>query len=98
MKAVHNGVPRPSVLDGWWMERHIKGVTGWSVGSESLEPENDNRNAQGIYEKLENIILPIYYKEREKWIDVMRQSIAFNASFFNCQRMIHQYALNAYLD
>ncbi len=97
MKAAHNGIPNLSVLDGWWIEGHIEGITGWSIGSESFEPENDDRNAQEIYEKLENIILPMYYKEREKWIDVMRQSIAFNASFFNTQRMMQQYALNAYL-
>ncbi len=97
MKAAHNGIPNLSVLDGWWIEGHIEGITGWSIGSESFEPENDDRNALGIYEKLENIILPMYYKEREKWIDVMRQSIAFNASFFNTQRMMQQYALNAYL-
>ncbi len=97
MKAAHNGIPNLSVLDGWWIEGHIEGITGWSIGSESFEPENDDRNALEIYEKLENIILPMYYKEREKWIDVMRQSIAFNASFFNTQRMMQQYALNAYL-
>jgi len=35
MKAAHNGVPSLSVLDGWWMEGHIEGTTGWSIGSRS---------------------------------------------------------------
>ncbi|HZW83175.1 MAG TPA: alpha-glucan family phosphorylase [Candidatus Deferrimicrobium sp.] len=97
MKAAHNGIPSLSVLDGWWLEGHIEGVTGWSLGAKSVESGNDQREAQEIYDKLENIILPLYYKEREKWIDVMRFSIAFNASFFNTQRMVQQYVLNAYL-
>jgi starch phosphorylase len=97
MKAAHNGIPSLSVLDGWWLEGHIEGVTGWSIGSKSSEPPDDHRDALEIYDKLENIILPMYYKKRETWIEVMRHSIAFNASFFNTQRMVQQYVLNAYL-
>lgn len=97
MKAVHNGIPNLSVLDGWWVEGHIEGVTGWAIGSKSVAPESGDGEARDIYDKLELIILPLYYKEREKWIDIMRHSIAFNASFFNTQRMVQQYVLNAYL-
>ena len=97
MKAVHNGVPNFSVLDGWWIEGHIEGITGWSIGSKSTEPGSDDRDAQEIYDKLEKIILPMYYKDKERWMDVMQHSIAFNASFFNTQRMVQQYVSNAYL-
>lgn len=97
MKAVHNGIPNLSVLDGWWVEGHIEGFTGWAIGSKSVEPESGDGEAREIYDKLEQIILPMYYKEREKWLDIMRHSIAFNASFFNTQRMVQQYVLNAYL-
>ncbi|OGP77049.1 MAG: alpha-glucan phosphorylase [Deltaproteobacteria bacterium RBG_16_49_23] len=88
MKAVHNGIPNLSVLDGWWIEGHIEGVTGWSIGSK--EPGNDDQDAHEIYHKLENIILPMYYKERERWMDIRQHSIALNASFFNTQRMVQQ--------
>ena len=97
MKAVHNGIPNLSVLDGWWIEGHVEGITGWSIGSKSAEPGSDDRDAHEIYDKLENIILPMYYKDRERWMDIMQHSIAFNASFFNTQRMVQQYVLNAYL-
>lgn len=97
MKAVHNGIPNLSVLDGWWIEGHIEGITGWSIGSKSSEPGNDEKDAQEIYDKLEKIILPMYYKDTERWMDIMQHSIAFNASFFNTQRMVQQYVLNAYL-
>ena len=96
MKAVHNGIPNFSVLDGWWIEGHIEGITGWSIGSKAGERQGDDSEAKEIYEKLENIILPMFYRERDKWISIMQHSIAFNASFFNTQRMVQQYVLNAY--
>jgi starch phosphorylase len=58
-----------SVLDGWLIEGHIEGITGRSTGSKSSEPENDEKDAQEIYDKLGNIILPMYYKDEEDgWI------------------------------
>ena len=96
MKAVHNGIPNLSVLDGWWIEGHIEGVTGWSIGLKSGE-EDDEREAQEIYDKLEDIILPMYYENRGGWLGMMQHCIALNASFFNTQRMVQQYVLNAYL-
>jgi starch phosphorylase len=99
MKAAHNGVPSLSVLDGWWIEGHIEGVTGWSVGSGPGAPaeESGARDAADLYGKLRTVILPTFYHDRERWIDIMRQTIAFNASFFNTHRMIQQYAANAYV-
>jgi starch phosphorylase len=101
MKAAHNGVPSFSTLDGWWVEGHIEGVTGWSIGDKadtSPTPDpTDTRDAEDLYRKLRTVILPAYYGDRDRWIDVMRQTIAFNASFFNTHRMIQQYAANAYV-
>ena len=85
------------MLNGWWMEGHIEGVTRWSIGPRSSEQVDDHKDALEFYEKLEKIILPMYLKERERWIDIMQHSIAFNASFFNARRMVQQYVLNAYL-
>ena len=101
MKAAHNGVPSLSVLDGWWLEGHIEGVTGWSVGPRAAprtaQEANPAQEAQELYEKLRWTIAPMYYRSRERWIDVMRQTIVFNASFFNTHRMVQQYAANAYV-
>ena len=96
MKAALNGVPSLSVLDGWWVEGHVEGVTGWSIGA-AEEGENDsNVEATSLYEKLEHLILPLYYKEPDKFAEVMRSAIALNGSFFNTQRMISQYVRHAY--
>jgi starch phosphorylase len=95
MKAAHNGVPSLSTLDGWWVEGHIEGVTGWSIGeSATATPDGD---AEALLSKLESVILPMFYRNRHKWIDVMRHTIALNASYFNTHRMVQQYVTNAYL-
>lgn len=99
MKAALNGVPNLSVLDGWWIEGHLEGLTGWSIGDEVVgNGENRNHSLDGIslYEKLEKIIIPLFYSEREQFIDIMRNSIAINGSFFNTHRMMQEYVLNAY--
>jgi starch phosphorylase len=96
MKAALNGVPSFSVLDGWWIEGHIEGATGWSIG-DSVTAENDSAvEAQSMYQKLERVILPLYYQEPDKFAQVMRSAIALNGSFFNTQRMLFQYVRNAY--
>ncbi len=100
MKAAHNGVPSLSVLDGWWLEGCIEGVTGWSIGPARTRGAPDGgseEDAGTLYEKLEKTILPTFYGERPRWISVMQHSIALNASFFNTHRMVQQYVTNAYL-
>lgn len=98
MKAAHNGVPSFSVLDGWWIEGHIEGVTGWSIGPETVDIGYDSKkDAEELYRKLETIIVPMFYQNRRKWLNIMQHSIAINASFFNTHRMIQQYVLNSYL-
>ncbi len=96
MKAALNGVPSLSILDGWWIEGHIEGVTGWSIG-DATGLENDSKaEANSLYQKLENSVLPVFYNEPEKFAHIMRSAIALNGSFFNTQRMIFQYVRNAY--
>lgn len=96
MKAALNGVPSLSVLDGWWFEGHIEGVTGWSIGG-SAEPEPDeSRESNDLYVKLEQVILPLFYALPLGYVQVMRHAIALNGSFFNTQRMVQQYVRNAY--
>jgi starch phosphorylase len=101
MKAVHNGVPNFSVLDGWWIEGHIEGVTGWSIGpkKEKDGPEgyNGTTDADDLYDKLERVILPLYYHDRPGWIRVMKNAIGKNAYYFNSHRMMRRYVTNAYI-
>lgn len=95
MKAAFNGVPNLSVLDGWWVEGCIEGITGWAVGDDT-ESSNGN-DAKSLYDKLERTILPLYYGDRSGWISVMKGAISKNASFFNSHRMMRRYAAEAYI-
>ena len=101
MKASLNGVPNLSILDGWWVEGHIEGVTGWAIGevrhSTPALVTDDKADADALYTKLENIIISMFYAERDRYISVMQHSIAINGSFFNTQRMVQQYITDAYV-
>ncbi len=94
MKAAFNGVPSLSVLDGWWLEGCIEGVTGWAVGTSQVCC--DLEDAGDLYAKLENRVLPLYYGDRAGWIAVMKGAIGKNASVFNTHRMIRRYATESW--
>ena len=98
MKACLNGVPNLSVLDGWWVEGHLEGLTGWAIEENTSNQKDEVKpgEAEVIYEKLETKIIPIYYKRKSQFIDIMAHCIAINGSFFNTQRMMQEYVLNAY--
>lgn len=99
MKAALNGVPSFSVLDGWWVEGCIEGVTGWSVGEKAMGPHDSEQrvpDAAQLYDTLETVIMPLYYLNPEGFSSVMRSAIALNGSFFNTERMVQQYIAKAY--
>jgi starch phosphorylase len=96
MKAALNGVPTFSILDGWWIEGHIEGVTGWSIGDGWQSEANIDREATSLYDKLEQMILPMYHERFDQFASIMRSAIALNGSYFNAQRMVTQYMQNAY--
>jgi starch phosphorylase len=96
MKAALNGVPSFSVIDGWWAEGWIEGITGWAIGNTDIV-EDPASEVATLYEKLEHQILPMFYGTPHRYTEVMRSAIALNGSFFNTQRMVQQYLANAYM-
>ena len=97
MKAALNGVPSLSILDGWWIEGCIESITGWAIDSTPLDTDDRTpHDAASLYDKLERIVIPLFYNDRDRFIDVMRHAIALNGSFFNTQRMVLQYVAKAY--
>jgi starch phosphorylase len=101
MKAALNGVPNFSVLDGWWIEGHIEGVTGWSIGPAPTETTTDvnhsDEDVKDLYKKLEETIIPLYYEDRTGWTKVMKNAIGKNAYYFNTHVMMRRYVTEAYL-
>jgi starch phosphorylase len=96
MKAALNGVPSLSILDGWWVEGHIEGVTGWSIGEGSGLESSSISEISSMYNKLEYVIMPMYYLRPIAYAWIRRNTIALNGSFYNSQRMLFQYIKNAY--
>jgi alpha-glucan phosphorylase-like protein len=100
MKSAHNAVPNFSVLDGWWVEGCIEGVTGWAIGPQATENDlvenNNDEDVRDLYEKLENVLIPTYYNDQPKWIHIMKQAIAQNANVFNTHRMCKEYIRKSY--
>jgi len=97
MKAALNAIPSLSVLDGWWIEGHVEGVTGWSIGEDWESEVNPSMEIDSLYDKLEKAVVPVFYRKKDAYARIMRSSIALNGSFFNAQRMMFQYLKNAYL-
>jgi starch phosphorylase len=94
MKAALNGVLNLSVLDGWWIEAWVEGVTGWAIGSDRDAPGN---HATALYDKLDGVVLPLYEQDPSRWTWMMKESISKIGSQFTSQRMMRRYASEAYL-
>jgi len=101
MKAAHNGVINFSVLDGWWVEGWVEGITGWAIGPHPNErvstEEAKIRELDDLYNKLDYVIIPMFYQKRDEWIKMMKNSIGKIAYYFNSHRMMRRYVTEAYL-
>src|SRR5260221_11065229 len=92
MKAALNGVPSLSILDGWWVEGNIEGVTGWSIGETHRgdpgpeTPEDNAYHAETLYPKREGVILPRYYGSPERYLAFITQAMPITSFFLNPQR------------
>jgi starch phosphorylase len=84
-----------SIPDGWWIEGCVEGSTCWAIGKEEDLPD-DHAGAVSLYDKLERVIVPLFYGRPTAFAEVMRHTITLNGSFFNTERMMDQYLSNAY--
>jgi starch phosphorylase len=91
MKAAINGVLNLSVLDGWWAEAYSPEV-GWAIDGTTDEDDREQ-----LYRLLEEEVVPIYVDERERWIEMMKVSIAELAPRFSMQRAVIEYVERYYL-
>jgi starch phosphorylase len=101
MKAAANAVPNFSVLDGWWIEGYeMDPLAGWKIGPTPNDPnpleDNWNKESSEIYNTLDQEIIPLYYSDRNGWVNRMKHSIKL-AAYFNTHRQVYEYAAKAYL-
>ncbi|MBU3091314.1 alpha-glucan family phosphorylase [Clostridium sp. CF011] len=102
MKAAMNGVLNCSILDGWWPEACKDGVNGWqfgdAVGLDDLsEVELDKHDTEALYDTLINRVMTTYYENREKWIEMMKESIKTTSYEFSVERMLDEYYNKMYI-
>ncbi len=89
MKAAMNGVPNCSILDGWWPEACIHSENGWAIG-EAEDDRNDARDANNVYNVIENEVLPVWESGFDNWANLMKNSISASSNFTG-KRMIEDY-------
>jgi len=100
MKAALNGTLNASVLDGWWIEGYkMNKLAGWAICPKSENnkciDDSDEAVSNAFYNILENEIIPTFYGQRDYWIKRMKNAI-FLASYFNCDRVVKEYANRAW--
>ncbi len=104
MKVLVNGGINLSVLDGWWAEAYTPEV-GWALGDgqeHGDDPEWDARDAETLYELLENEVIPEFYTRDEQgmpktWVARMRESMACLTPHFSSNRAVREYTEQHYL-
>jgi starch phosphorylase len=105
MKAALNGGLNLSILDGWWAEAYSPAY-GFAIegseGDDATEAEQDAAEAEALYAMLEEQVLPAYYERDEarlpqRWIGLMRESIAVLGPRFGSSRMVAEYVERLYL-
>ncbi|HEX2938709.1 MAG TPA: alpha-glucan family phosphorylase, partial [Ruminiclostridium sp.] len=91
MKAAMNGVLNLSVLDGWWPEGCEHGVNGWSIGGGYQGDNSDDNDSKSLYKVLKEEVIPTYYDNNGKWVDMMGKSIEMSTWNFSAARMVREY-------
>jgi starch phosphorylase len=100
MKAAMNGVLNLSILDGWWPEACQHGRNGWQIGGgyeNKSEKKLDAHDQKALYKVLLNEVLPTYYDDKGKWIDMMKQSVLTTQKPFAVKRMLEEYYEKLYI-
>lgn len=98
MKAAMNGVLNFSVLDGWWPEGCRHGITGWQIGDGYQGEDQDLVDADSLYQILLKEVIPTYYNNRSKWLEMMKASIEMSQWRFSAARMVRDYYQLLYID
>jgi len=91
MKAAMNGVLNLSILDGWWPEFCIHRVNGWQIGDGYEGEDCDEKDAESLYKVLFEEVIPTYYENRQRWLNMMKDSIRMSGRRFSAERMIEDY-------
>jgi glycogen phosphorylase len=104
MKVLVNGGINLSELDGWWAEAYMPDL-GWAIGDgqeHGEDPAWDAAEAEALYERLEQEVVPEFYTRDAKgipaaWVARMRESMARLTPRFSASRAVQEYTEQHYL-
>ena len=104
MKVLVNGGLNLSELDGWWAEAYAPEV-GWALGDSrehGEDPAWDAAEAEALYERLEQAVIPEFYARNERgiptaWVARIRESMARLTPRFSASRTVREYTEQHYL-
>ncbi len=104
MKVLVNGGLNLSELDGWWVEAYTP-ETGWALGDgqeHGNDPAWDAAEAETLYERLEQKVIPEFFARNEKgiptgWVARMRESMAHLTPRYSADRTVREYTEQHYL-
>ncbi|MDH2902786.1 MAG: alpha-glucan family phosphorylase [Actinomycetota bacterium] len=102
MKAAMNGGLNLSVLDGWWSEGY-NGQNGWAIDGTTLDDPQaqDERDANALYDLLENEVKPMFFSRDSNgipvvWLSRIRASLRSLAPMYSSARMLEDYTNRIY--
>lgn len=97
--ASMNGALNVSVSEGWFPEFVQDRTNGFMIpskGKHLSDVEQDRLDAQFLYDLLEEEILPLYYTNKDKWFQLVRNSLLQIRPAFDSDRMVREYYDNLY--
>jgi starch phosphorylase len=96
MKAAMNGGLNLSILDGWWVEGCEHGINGWQFGDGYVGEGQDESDLYALYRVLFNEVIPTFYGNKDRWKDMMKESIDTSYERFSAKRMVERYYAEMY--
>ena len=98
MKAAMNGILNLSILDGWWPEACRHGINGWQFGNGYQGKGQDKHDLEHLYKVLLEEVVPTYYENQKKWVEMMQNSITDTYDRFSAENMLKKYYKQLYLN
>jgi len=94
MSAGVNASVHFSIDDGWHAEFGKDGVNSFTIphADPRLPSEEiDRLDYLSMMEKLEEVILPLYYEEQKQWLEIVKNGMNDIMVYFNTQNMVESY-------
>ncbi len=94
MSAAMNGAINLSTLDGWFAEFVKDGINSFAIPPVDVKldyEEQDDKDANSLMNILEDVVVPMYYENEDRWINIIKESMRNVLPYFDSDRMLDEY-------